>query len=54
MNYQNIENEIKQYSEYFKLNQNILSKLSIYYKETGKQGLQFSIKIKKHLDDIYI
>ena len=54
MNYQNIENEIKQYSEYFKLNQNILSKLSIYYKETGKQGLQFAIKIKKHLDDIYI
>ena len=54
MNYQNIENEIKQYSEYFKLNQSILSKLSNYYKETGKQGIQFAIKIKKHLDDIYI
>ena len=54
MNYQNLENEAKTYSDLFKLNQNFLFKLSNYYKETGKLGVQFAIKIKKYLDDIYM
>ena len=54
MNYQNLENETKKYSDLFKLNQNFLFKLSNYYKETGKLGVQFTIKIKKYLDDIYM
>ena len=54
MNYQNIENETKKYSEYFKLSQNTLSKLSNYYKELGKNGIIFVNKIKKALDEFHI
>ena len=54
MNYQNIEEEIKKYSEYFKLSQNTLSKLSNYYKEAGKQGIKFAEKLKKSLDEFYV
>ena len=54
MNYQNLEKESKKYSENFKLNQNFLFKLSNYYKETAKLGVQFANKVRKCLDDIYM
>ena len=54
MNYQNIENETKKYSDFFKLSQNTLSKLSNYYKELGKHGTSFINKIKKALDEFHI
>ena len=53
MNYQNIENEIKKYSEFFKLSQNSISKLTTYYKEVGKGGTKFIDKIKQYLDEFY-
>ena len=54
MNYQNIENEIKKYSEFFKQSQNTISKLSNYYKETGKTGIKFVAKLKQNLDEFYM
>ena len=48
MNYQNIENEIKKYSEFFKLSQNSISKLTTYYKEVGKGGAKFIDKIEQY------
>ena len=54
MNYQNIENEIKKYSEFFKQSQNTISKLSNYYKETGKTGIKFVAKLKQNLDSSLI
>jgi hypothetical protein len=53
MNYQNIEIEIKKYSEYFKSSQNKISKLTNYYKEVGKRGIKFVNKINKPLDELY-
>ena len=53
MNYQNVEKEIKQYLEYFKLSQNTIIKLSNYYKEVAKQGKIFVSKIKQCLEDFY-
>ena len=54
MNYQNIENEIKKYSDFFKLSQNSILKLSNYYKEISKQGIKFINKIKQSLDAFYL
>jgi hypothetical protein len=54
MNYQNIDSEIKNLSEHFKLSQNTISKLANYYKEVGKSGIKFAEKIKKLLDEFYI
>ena len=54
MNYQNIENEIKKYSDFFKLSQNSIFKLSTYYKEVSKQGIKFINKIKQSLDAFYL
>ena len=54
MNYQNLEKESKKLSENFKSNQNFLFKFSNYYKETAKLGIQFAIKVRKCLDDIYM
>ena len=54
MNYQNIENEIKKYSDFFKLSQNSIFKLSNYYKEISKQGIKFINKIKQSLDAFYL
>ena len=54
MNYQNIENEIKKYSEFFKQSQNTISKLANYYKETGKTGIKFVAKLKQNLDEFYM
>jgi hypothetical protein len=54
MNYQNIDKEIKKYTEFFKVSQSTLSKLSNYYKEIGKAGGKFADKMKKLLDEFYI
>ena len=54
MNFQNIENEIKKYSDFFKNSQSTLLKLANYYKEIGKIGGKFAEKMKKLLDEFYI
>ena len=54
MNYQNIDKEIKKYTEFFKGSQTTLSKLANYYKEIGKAGGKFSDKMKRLLDEFYI
>ena len=54
MNYQNVDKEIKKYTEFFKVSQSTLSKLSNYYKEIGKAGGKFADKMKKLLDEFYI
>ena len=54
MNYQNIDKEIKKYTDFFKYSQSTLSKLSNYYKEVGKTGGKFADKMKKLLDEFYI
>ena len=53
MNYQKLENEIKDYSNYFKYCDSITSKLSLFFKEFTKSGNKFILKTKKSLDDIY-
>ena len=42
------------YTEFFKVSQSTLSKLSNYYKEIGKAGGKFADKMKKLLDEFYI
>ena len=54
MNYQNLENEIKEYSSYFKYCDSIMSKFSIFFKEFNKSGTKFVLKSKKTIDDINI
>ena len=54
MNYQNIDNEIKKFTEYFKSSQSTVSKLVIYYKEIGKIGGKFADKMKKLLDEFFL
>ena len=53
MNYQNLENEINEYSTYFRYCDSILSKFSLFFKEFNKSGTKFIVKIKKLIDDIY-
>ena len=52
MNYQNLENEIKDYSNYFKYYDSINLKLSSFFKEFTKSGNKFISKSKKSLEDI--
>ena len=54
MNYQNIDNEIKKFTEYFKSSQSTVSKLVIYYKEIGKIGGKFADKMKILLDYFFL
>ena len=54
MNYQNLEKEIKKYSEYFNHNQNTISKLSNYYKGVGKYGIKFINSLKQCLDEFNV
>ena len=53
MNFQNLENEIKKYTDFFKCSQSTLAKLSNYYKEIGKTGNKFADRMKKLLDEFY-
>lgn len=53
MNFQNVENEIKKYTDFFKCSQSTLAKFSNYYKEIGKTGNKFADKMKKLLDEFY-
>ena len=54
MNFQNVENEIKKYSDFFKNSQSTLLKLANYYKEIGKIGGKFAERMKKLLDEFYV
>ena len=54
MNFQNVEKEIKSYSDFFKNSQNTLYKLSNFYKETGKVGGKLADKMKKLLDEFFV
>ena len=44
MNYQNLEQEIKDYSGYFKYCDNITSKFSLFFKEFSKSGSKYILK----------
>ena len=54
MNFQNLETEIKKYSDYFKYSQSTILKLSIFYKEIGKIGSKFADRMKKLLDEFFV
>ena len=54
MNYQNLENEIKKFSDFFKSSQSTFLKFSTYYKEIGKIGSKFADKMKKLLDEFFV
>ena len=54
MNFQNIEKEIKEYSDFFKGSQSTILKLATFYKEIGKIGGKFADRMKKLLDEFYI
>ena len=53
MNYQNLEQEIKDYSGYFKYCDTITSKFSLFFKEFSKSGSKYILKSKKLMEDIY-
>ena len=54
MDFQNLEKEIKKYSDFFKGSQSTILKLSTFYKEIGKIGGKFADRMKKLLDEFYI
>ena len=54
MNFQNLETEIKKYSDYFKYSQSTILKLSIFYKEIGKIGSKFADRMKRLLDEFFV
>ena len=51
MNYQNLENEIKEYSDYFKYCDSITLKFSNFFKLFTQEGNKFIIKSKKSLEE---
>ena len=53
MNYQNLEHEIKDYSNYFKYCDSIATKISLFLKELTKSGSKYILKLKKLMEDIY-
>lgn len=53
MNYQNLENEMKEYSAYFKYCDSILSKIFIFFRDFSKSGSRFVQSAKKSIEDIY-
>ena len=53
MNYQNLENEMKEYSVYFKYCDSILSKIFLFFREFNKSGSKFVLNAKKSIEDIY-
>ena len=52
MNYQNLNDESKEYSAYFRYWDNVLSKFSNFFKEFSKSGNKFATKVKKLIEDI--
>ena len=46
MNYQNLEHEIKDYSNYFKYCDSIATKISLFLKELTKSGSKYILKLK--------
>ena len=54
MNFQNLEKEIKQYSDFFKSSQSTVYKLGNFYKEIGKIGTKFAEKMKNLLDEFFV
>ena len=54
MNYQNLEHEIKDYSNYFKYCDSISNKISLFLKDFSKSGSKFILKSKKLMEDIYV
>ena len=53
MNYQNLENEMKEYSTYFKYCDSVLSKIFLFFREFSKSGSKFVLSAKKSIEDIY-
>ena len=53
MNYQNLENEMKEYSAYFKYCDSVLSKIFLFFREFSKSGSKFVLSAKKSIEDIY-
>ena len=51
MNYQNLEQEIKDYSTYFKYCDSVNQKFSAFFKQFTESGNKFIIKSKKSLDE---
>ena len=54
MNYQNLENEMKEYSSYFKYCDSILSKIFTFFRDFSISGSKFVQIAKKSIEDIYI
>ena len=54
MNYQNLVDEINDYSEYFKYCHSIITKLSLFLKEFVRSGKLFITKSKKSMKDVNI
>ena len=52
MNYQNLEQEIKEYTNYFKYCDSINSKFLSFFKQFIKSGNNFVSKSKKSLEDL--
>ena len=53
MNYQNLVEEINEYSTYFKYCDSIITKFSLFFKEFARSGSKFVLKSKKSMEDIY-
>ena len=52
MNYQNLEHEIKDYSNYFKYCDSITTKITQFFKEFTKNGSKFILRTKKLMEEI--
>ena len=53
MNYQNLVEEINEYSTYFKYCDSIITKFTLFFKEFARSGSKFVLKSKKSMEDIY-
>ena len=51
MDYQNLDQEIKEYLTYFKYCDSIYSKFSAFFKEYAQSGTKFILKSKKSIDE---
>ena len=53
MSYGNVEEEMKRYQLSLKLSENTLSKLSLFFKDIGKNGVKFIEKEQKLLEEFF-
>ena len=53
MNYQNLENEMKEYSSYFKYCDSVLSKIFTFFRDFSISGSKFVQSAKKSIEDIF-